>query len=434
MNGLSYPNRSVLHSLEPIGVGTPQIESLLSYFFRLAGSHCISGKDLIRKVNDKMDWKHSSADVLSLTSFRLNGVSDLTARWSHGLSELTGVEQLDKLTLLSWRDVIAAKGLTAAPSRWCSHCFAQDRTDGRTPYFRLAWDMVDVDVCPTHQTDLTDVCTDCGRTNIRNNLSYVVPGWCSSCGAFLGDGKGSVSSRSGDLWKSAQIGAMLAFHSTLQSQPNFITMMQGMRSLIARLDDGNIAAFARRIGLTLPTVHNWVSRGSRPAVACHLRIASQSGVALTKLLTGCVVDSPCRPTGAPELTTLFPASRKPPTRQTHDAKKITAQLAALNQLEIPISIREAERRLGIHNSMLRKYGPEETRIMGARWKQDKERRGIERKEKMRRAIEAALREILAEGKKPTWKLIKNRISMYSFELPLIKEAKAKIESEQQLST
>lgn len=41
------PARSRLHSIEPIGVGTPFVESLTGYMIRLAASHAVRVSDLI---------------------------------------------------------------------------------------------------------------------------------------------------------------------------------------------------------------------------------------------------------------------------------------------------------------------------------------------------------------------------------------------------
>ena len=41
------PRRSRLYSLEPIGIGTPEVESLSSYLNRLAQAHCVTVTALI---------------------------------------------------------------------------------------------------------------------------------------------------------------------------------------------------------------------------------------------------------------------------------------------------------------------------------------------------------------------------------------------------
>jgi hypothetical protein len=49
---------------------------------------------------------------------------------------------------------VAQSSLAATSARWCPGCLAEDRDSGRTPYFRLAWDVGAVDVCTRHKTRL----------------------------------------------------------------------------------------------------------------------------------------------------------------------------------------------------------------------------------------------------------------------------------------
>ncbi len=46
----SIPARSRLFQLEPIGIGTPYVESLTSYIVRLAKAHCLLPRTLITKM------------------------------------------------------------------------------------------------------------------------------------------------------------------------------------------------------------------------------------------------------------------------------------------------------------------------------------------------------------------------------------------------
>ncbi|WP_410699642.1 TniQ family protein, partial [Chryseobacterium sp. SIMBA_028] len=78
------------------------------------------------------------------------------------MSQLTGIAQLDLLTMLPWRNVIAGIGLLSPHCRWCPLCFAQDLSEGREPYFRLAWDIGTVDACPKHAAKLVGFCPNCG--------------------------------------------------------------------------------------------------------------------------------------------------------------------------------------------------------------------------------------------------------------------------------
>jgi len=45
----NIPRRSRLYYLEPVGIGTPHVESLTSFLIRLAQSHCVDVTVLITK-------------------------------------------------------------------------------------------------------------------------------------------------------------------------------------------------------------------------------------------------------------------------------------------------------------------------------------------------------------------------------------------------
>src|SRR5438105_13804339 len=94
----AMPPRSRLYSLEPIGIGTPQTESLTSYISRLAAAHGVRVRDLvldellahIRRPH-MPDTSHSEL----LDSFwrcetrALNSTRSLARRMVHALEEET---------------------------------------------------------------------------------------------------------------------------------------------------------------------------------------------------------------------------------------------------------------------------------------------------------------------------------------------------------
>ncbi|MEM9271562.1 MAG: hypothetical protein AAGA80_01180, partial [Cyanobacteria bacterium P01_F01_bin.143] len=45
-----FPTRSRLYHLEPVGIGTPHVESLTSYISRLAEAHCLYPHSLVTKI------------------------------------------------------------------------------------------------------------------------------------------------------------------------------------------------------------------------------------------------------------------------------------------------------------------------------------------------------------------------------------------------
>jgi hypothetical protein len=389
--------RSMLNPVAPIGVGTPAIESLASYFCRLAMSHCISEAELFRVVAEAMQWNFARG--YNWYQLNLSGMSDTTGNWVNALSKLTSVPNLDALTLLTWRDVISQSSPSpgSAP-RWCPHCLADDRSAGRTPYFRLAWDVGTVPACSKHNIRLVHACPDCGRTNIRQKSSFVVPGWCTSCDAFLGNAKAVETASPGEIWIASQVAEMLTTHGSLVTKPTREGLFRCLHQLIDYLDKGRSTHFCERVGLARGTASRWFQHNEVPTLPAALRIASMTGLALPKLLSG---DSAGARQISGEITELelqSPRFNKLAARQIRDWDYIRAQLVAFTQSSEVASVAEAARKLNINARDLYKNAGELTRALGKRSLDLRKSRGDQSRRDTDALIEAIYPEILAKGK------------------------------------
>ncbi|REG51060.1 TniQ protein [Paraburkholderia sp. BL6669N2] len=397
MKEVTCPARSALYPLPPIGVGTASVESLVSFFCRLAAAHCVSTTDLLGRISNTCGWEVPAKNFWK--NVNLIGMGEVAHRYASALSMMTSVERLDLLTLRPWRNVIAQASHAPAKARWCGACFAHDLARGESPYFRLAWDVGDVDVCPTDGIRLLDTCHDCGNTGARNNATCVVPGWCCFCGASLASvGVAPLPATPAETWKAAQIGRLLAAQASLISAPVRRTMTEVILKLIGQLDDGQSARFARRIGLNRSTVHYWLNQGGVPTLAAHLRIASQTGVSLEALLTGYDGGEASRLYESPSLAELFPDYRKRASPRQLDLGRIKAQMDDLSRPDVTVSVMEAARRLNMHPRELYRVENEKARTIGAKWRKDQRDRSEQHRLEAVRAIEAAVKDILSRGR------------------------------------
>lgn len=390
--------RSVLNPVAPIGVGTPEVENLISYFCRLALSHCVSTVHLGRKVVAAMQWQFSENHTWRFAN--LSGMSDATEDWARALSAMTSVANLESLTMRPWRDVIAEQSPRVASPRWCPQCLHEDRATGTTPYFRLAWDVGTVTACSRHKCRLAQLCPDCGGANTRHNSAFVVPGWCTSasCGAFLGGFERIEPATPAENWIASQVGAMLAIQSAFASMPTRKALLDGIRELVKRLDDGKSAIFARRIGLAKTTVHHWLQEGGIPALPALLRIASQTGLALPKLVTGNLADWPPAAAEVHELESLFPNTKKRPPRQCYDWDRIRAEMVALNESSAALSVSDVARKLNISRRMINLKANKEAQMLAERWAEHRRRRAEQNRKNTSDLIERIYPEIVAKGK------------------------------------
>ncbi|WP_027491034.1 TniQ family protein [Methyloversatilis discipulorum] len=408
MNRVVRNPRSVLHALEPRGWNTPDVESLLSYFCRLALSHSVSVTSLSRIVVKQMgselregfDWHERN----------LCGLGEAAETWAGALAALTSVGHLDRLTLLPWRQVIAQRGLAAKGGRWCPDCLEEDRRSGASPYFRLAWDIAAVTTCHKHHTSLVDVCPDCGRPGTRHRATYVVPGWCTHCGAFLGrsalQAQAVVSPEA--IWTARQVGLLLSAQCDLSMQPTREGLRAVIGELVARLDHGRSAAFARRIGLGKGTVHHWVQVGGVPTLEASLRIALHVGLPLPKLLAGDLGGWLVPFAIAQrELDLGSVGIRRAPRELNWESMR--AELTRFAALPVPISVAQAAQRLNVDRRHLYLQANKEARILGERWKRYVRSRGEEVQARARPYIEAACRALIEEGRAITLRELEARV-------------------------
>src|SRR5215467_12385895 len=105
--------RSTLYRLEPVGMGTPQVECLTSYISRLAEAHCVFPGILMSKciapfVRESPVYSehwHSMNQPRTLQTVTLNGTLLQSAAAIHAFEALTQQHTLRFLTLQTWKEV-----------------------------------------------------------------------------------------------------------------------------------------------------------------------------------------------------------------------------------------------------------------------------------------------------------------------------------------
>lgn len=405
--------RSVLHALPPIGRGTGEVESLLSYFCRLAASHSTSTLGLSRMVAER--FEHAVERNFDWHERQLCGIRESALTWSSALSALTSVPHLDRLTFLPWKDVISQNGLPiVSKGQFCPHCLAEDRADGRTPYFRLAWESKSVTVCNKHGVRLSRRCPCCGQDNVRHAAALVVPGWCTKCGEFLGRTnlvQGAAEPIAPvELWKARQVSDLIAAQHRLEIFPQHQALVNALSHITNEMDGGISAHFARRVGISKSTVHHWLQSGGTPTLEMSLQIASQSGISLTELFTGDT--STWQPPSQGQQRALLPlqpeAKRRAPGREI-DWDDVERQLQKFLQYPTPISVLEVARHLEVEARQLYLHSNQTTRRLGERWKAYLRLRRQSNLEAVMPQLESVGRQLLAEGRSVTHREVRSRM-------------------------
>ena len=388
--------RSTLHALEPLGIGTGQCESLLSYFCRLAVSHAVSTTDLAKFVVNKAD--HDIRQDFEWQQRNLSGVGEAAKTWAAWLSELTGVGNLDVLTLSRWSTTLPSRGLAPRRSHWCPHCLREDREVGGTPYLRLAWEVGPVQVCYRHKVDLVDTCPHCGESRVRHHAGIVVPGWCTRCGGFLGDAK-TKPAEPPALWVARQVDDLIARQVNSDGMPEVTAVLSTLDTLILKLDSGRYACFAKRIGQAKSTVHGWLKKGGQPSLDAYLAMALHSGLSLDQVMRGELVGwKPRRPEEQLVLELGETTQLKRAAPRAHDWEAIRQEMDEFLKLPEPISVAEAGRRLEIDDRHLYLRVNDLARALGERWKRHMAMRKVMHRDVAKTHLRAAYPEIVQSGR------------------------------------
>lgn len=370
MSEVAISLRSTLHALEPYGRGTAEVESLLSYFCRLAVSHTTTTLNLSRTIAER--FQHDVERNFDWHERHISGLRESALTWSSALSALTSVPGLDELTFLPWKAVVSQNGLSmVSKGQFCPVCFAEDCKNGLTPYFRLAWESRAVTVCLRHGVRLIQSCPSCGKDNVRHAAAFVVPGWCTKCGEFLGRDADQLETEAispEELWQARQVGDLLVAQGRKGDVAQRSGFIDALIQIIGEMDGGMPSMFAARTGIAKSTLHHWLHEEGTPTLEMSLKIAARCGIGLPNFLMGDLLDweAPRRD----QQLALLPSHdlKRRSSARALDWVHIERELQNFLELPTPISVLEAARRLDVEARQLYLRANRTTRHLGERWK------------------------------------------------------------------
>ena len=185
-----------LYSREPVGVGTPLVESLTSFLGRLSTAQYMMPSavcnELVRPLvpedmKGKVFWREGLNGQNGVT---WDGHSEITEVLVDALTKLTALPDLSLHTLLPWRQLLLDQksgALRWGQRRWCASCLAGWRAKGVEPWEPLLWRVAVVRRCPVHCTPFSEVCPRC---QVRQGYmpGMVRIGVCRKCGHHLETG------------------------------------------------------------------------------------------------------------------------------------------------------------------------------------------------------------------------------------------------------
>ena len=343
-DGPATPERSVLFSLPPIGIGTGAIECLTSYLGRLAWAHSISTSKLVTDLivpATGRNYLSEASDVLNGRCSAAVNASGATATTFVSASEhLTGQPNLRVLTLSHWFRWPRINAPVSPYRVWCPYCFQDARDAGKMVIDQLIWTLKDITVCAVHATRLLDKCPKC-KARSPWLLRYSLPGYCCGCKGWLGrspsfPGKGKE--KGGDeyaLWCAKSVADLLATGEGFK----LASEEQLLEKVAAFVTHGSPAVYASLLGVCRSSIVRWSERKTLPRLKGILKISRLSKNTLTEYMDARVPVSNLKFTEVRQ-------TRKKHNRQSHyDGLKMRALAAKALDEDPPPTLSDVARRI-----------------------------------------------------------------------------------------
>jgi hypothetical protein len=409
-------SRIRLYPLPPIGQGSSVVEGLDSYLIRLAGEHCVSPRDLIRRVllpaNPMLQGTMTNT-FCTKESATIGGLGLNAERFIVALELLSSRRDLSQLTLLPLRNLFPAngEGLLAHTKRWCPICLKEFALKQQPTYRPLLWSLKLYVVCHRHGVSLQDRCPQC------NGKQAFIPRWpvidrCDQCG---GDLAAAISvavagtAGVGDLETADQVADLIGAMRYEISAGEFRSKVT---QLVAAVADGNRTKFCRLLGLPKYTLKNWFAKQERPSMPQFLRLCRalelQPGTffGMTDM-----THEPTERTDARRL--LHRARRQPRIAANQDLKQ---ELENLLRCDPAPSLTRAAAALGLTVSALKYRWPIQTKLLRVRHQNYLIERKHERLQLVRAAVSDGIAQLASEGRYPSRRQLERRLRVKGLSL------------------
>jgi|SRR5919199_3580507 transcriptional regulator with XRE-family HTH domain len=410
------PLRSTLYQLEPVGIGTPLVESLTGYIARLAQSHCLLPGVLIsRKIPSFVQkvFLAKSAEMGLRALFNraraLNGIGSMARDLVQAFEMLTLRNDLQFLTLLAWAEILPPQGLFRTHKAWCSACYNEWLLSGQVVYEPLVWTINAVTLCPFHYQPLHLCCPHCDQ-----QLPFLAwrsrPGYCSNCQGWLGITPQVSLSNSDPLsqnelrwqaWVVESIGKLVAATPRLSSPPQRENIAKSLSLVIDTVTEGNVAAFARLLGMPKNTVWMWHTGKALPQLDALLKICYMFQISVLDLLTQQnITPKPYK------VNTQKPPTQHRPTRassksfNSNNVQEILLAMLVSNE-EPPPTMKEVAQRLKNDKRTISKHFPELCRAISAKHLSYIKAARLKRIEQYCQEVRQAALQLHKQGEYPT---------------------------------
>lgn len=402
--------RTLFYSLEPLGIGTLQVEGLRSYVQRLAAAHSTPPRALLGTLLARFpfgsDMQASPAEVMrALVSY---GSGRLIAEVTKRLELATG-QSLEACTLERFGGLLAPQGFSRLQDpKYCPSCVQEDpRCHGH-----LAWDVGCVNVCPLHNVCLLSA-KHCGAPNEEHLVLQqrpFLPSVCNQCGSVgfrcvVHDATPATAEQS---WTAAAVAGAVAMSTEARGRCNAASVIAGLQMLVDTAYGGSSVRASLTAGLSRPSVGQWLLGRGKPSLTGLLRLCQGANCELSAVLQGDfqAVEVDRVPLDAPT-TRQYRASHV----TTDELRSRLAE--ALNVRPAP-TVAEFARQNSTSARWVRKLFPEEAGKLAEMGKIQREMERAQAYEEALATYKNAAEELISRGKRVSPKNVEKLSGLVAF--------------------
>lgn len=416
-----YPPHSRLYHLDPVGVGSPMVESLTSYVMRLAEAHSVHPYVLVRKqILPLLNWPSFYKDdhlvhgrlstFLGQQSVSLNGLTGPVSDFVQALEQLTMCHDLHLLTMLPYKEVLSGQALLRRTKAWCSRCYEEWRQAGQIIYEPLLWMLSVITLCPKHGRPLEQYCPHPNCTRAQYSLTTRgQSGYCAWCSRWLGNtasrnhAKLADEERVSQQQTGATVGALLAATADFPTRLGKETLLSTISACVNKVATGKPSVFAHLLQIRPSTVWEWQHGRNVPQLGTLVKVSALLNIPLLNLLMADIAEIDVSPVVRRQSEDVLPVRPRKRQRRKATKKRLRATLEAViqNAEDPPPSMREVAERLHYSSSYLAKLFPDLCRTISARHARYRTEKRVERQRRLCEEVRQAIHLLHAQGHYPS---------------------------------
>src|SRR3972149_2735215 len=368
---INIPARSSFYHLEPVGIGTAEVESGTSLLSRYADAHRVRMDTFLKELGLKGETNNN--DGVDSAWFRtypqsINGFGKVATDYITLMEEKTQLKDLEYTTLLPIKSILNWQFLLRKELAWCPLCLEDWQCKENTIYYPLIWHLQKYQICLRHNIYIVNECPNCGHCmNILEKK--VPPGFCQRCANWLGSTeikkdenieKNDEREQAWDRFCSKNIAELIEKANEITFSKEHL--MNNFNWYLVYFFNGNYRDLSEHFDISTTTGWDWC-HGNIPGLIEQLRFCYNAEITLTDLLSKDIHAE--TPGGLKRLAEKF--KRKKATRIT-EIKKNELESDLKKALEYPpTSLAELAREIGVSKKTLYRHCPELTKEISSRY-------------------------------------------------------------------